>query len=468
MTDHAPPSTVAPSWRTSGLFGVGRADVTPPQGIFFRNWGAATEDVAAGIHKPFLATALTVREAPGADPLVLVGVDGGWWQDAADEWFVRSGVLEALDLDPSRVIVNLSHTHAGPSLVRDNAGKPGGEWIAPYLERMRDAVVQATRAALASERPGELRWATGRSDVATNRSRRDPDRDRFVTGYEPANAADDTVLVGRVSADDGTSLGTIVNYACHPTTLAWDNRYMSPDYVGAMRETVEENTGGVPCLFLLGACGELAPAYQYVGDVAVADRLGRRLGLSAVAALESLMPHGTQLAFDRIVESGAPLAVWSPVVAPPASRTTYAEELVLDLPIKRDYPSMASIEADLSTATEGFEIERLSRRKRLRTSLGDGDTYPLHVWSWRIGDTHVIGWPGEAFSAAQTQLRAAFPHLAIVVMNVVNGTIGYLPPEHLYDEDMYEVWQTPLDRGCFEALLAAAHASIARGEDRRP
>ena len=60
----------------------------------------------------------------------------------------------------------------------------------------------------------------------------------------------------------GTILATIVNYACHPTTLGGRNRLISPDYLGAMRETIETNTGLAPCLFLNGAAGELAPREQ--------------------------------------------------------------------------------------------------------------------------------------------------------------------------------------------------------------
>src|SRR3954467_9495155 len=108
---------------------------------------------------------------------------------------------------------------------------------------------------------------------------------RIVCGLNQVAPADDTVVVGRVSsAGDGRVLATIVNYACHPTTLAWENTLISPDYIGAMREVVEANTAGALCLFLQGASGELGPAHQYVGDTAVADQHGRRLGYSALAA----------------------------------------------------------------------------------------------------------------------------------------------------------------------------------------
>ena len=48
----------------------------------------------------------------------------------------------------------------------------------------------------------------------------------------------------------------MVNYACHPTTLAWENTLISPDFPGAMREVVERATAA-PCVFLQGASGDL-------------------------------------------------------------------------------------------------------------------------------------------------------------------------------------------------------------------
>jgi len=451
---------VAPATRVGGRFGVARVDVTPPQGIFFRNWGAGTRDVATGVHRPFTATALTMRATPDEPPLVLVAIDAGWWQAGADEAYVRSGVLEELGLDPSRVMINLSHTHAGPPLVSENVDRPGGEFVGPYLDTLRAAIADVARRALAAEVEGELRWATGRCDLATNRSRWDPAGERYVTGYEPSNAADDTLLVGRVTGPDGAIVATLVNYACHPTTLAWDNELLSPDYIGATRETVEAGTGGAPCLFLFGACGELAPALQYLGDVAVADRHGRRLGLAALSTLEGMHPHGHELAFDEIVESGAPLAVWRLRPRAADAALVVGAQLDLALPIKADYPELEAIESELAKPLEPFMRERWTRKLRLRKTLGDADHYPMAVWVWRVGEVVFVGYPAEAFSLLQRELRAAFPDRTVVVMNVVNGSIGYLPPAPLYDEDMYEVWQTPLERGCHEALRDASTATL--------
>src|SRR5207253_8221332 len=106
-----------------------------------------------------------------------------------------------------------------------------------------------------------------------------------------------------------TLLGTIVNYACHPTTLAWENTLVSPDYVGAMREVVERETGA-PCLFLQGSSGDLGPRDGYTGDTAVADRNGRQLGFAALSGLEAMPPAGTYFEYAGPVVSGATLGSW--------------------------------------------------------------------------------------------------------------------------------------------------------------
>ena len=117
-----------------------------------------------------------------------------------------------------------------------------------------------------------------------------------MCGYNPQGEVDQTVLVGRIDDAEGRTLATLVNYACHPTTLAWDNQQISPDYPGAMREVVEEATG-VPCMFIQGAAGDVGPKEGFVGDVAIADRNGRQLGYAALAAITALPVAGNRFEY---------------------------------------------------------------------------------------------------------------------------------------------------------------------------
>src|SRR5437868_8404504 len=91
-TGQAPPPFTHPEF--AGLLGVAREDITPPLGIYARNWGAAKHDVAEGIHRPLTATALTMRSEREGAPLVFVALDLGWWKSGDDERVVRLRLLE--------------------------------------------------------------------------------------------------------------------------------------------------------------------------------------------------------------------------------------------------------------------------------------------------------------------------------------------------------------------------------------
>lgn len=483
--------------------GVGRRDITPPVGIYARHWGAAAHDVAEGVHRPLCATAMairtvgeassrraesgeglirgvggessirgsgeapSVREGSSGQPLVLVVIDAGWWQRPEDEWHVRGALLDALGLDAARVMLSCTHTHAGASLCAEDADKPGGHLIGPYRDALRDAVIAAAREALDRAAPAVLTWGVGRCDLAANRDLRDPERDRILCGWNPEGRADDTMLVGRVVDDAGRIVATLVNYACHPTTLAWENRLISPDYVGALREIFEGRTGGAPCLFLQGASGELAPREQYTGDPAIADANGRRAGLAAMAVLEGMLPPATGLEPAGAVESGAPLAVWKRASFAPSTRV---EAGCFDVPLPlKPLPSRAELEAELAACTDRTMAERLRRRLRVVRQVGEGRTFAVPVWIWRIGDAALVGQMNEAYSVFQQALRERFPRHAVAVMNLVNGTCGYLTPPEAHGLNLYQVWQSPFDREALPALIDACieHLGAMLPDDER-
>jgi hypothetical protein len=249
-----------------------------------------------------------------------------------------------------------------------------------------------------------------------------------------------------------------VNYACHPTTLAWQNRLLSPDFIGAMRELVETYTGGAPCVFLQGASGELAPAEQYTGDVAVADRHGRRLGHAVLATLEAMDAPGHRLAYEGVVESGAPLAVWRQKPQTPSNRLASAVREI-EIPLK-PMPPRAEIEAQWRACDDPVMNERLARQLAVRTIVGDGETTRMPLWTWRVGDAIFVGQPNEAYSRFQTELRKRCAGRAVAVMNLVNGSAAYLPPRESYVQDVYQVWQSPYAAGALETLTDAAEQSI--------
>lgn len=446
--------------RTQARIGVARRDITPPTGIRAKNWGPAEWERSEGAHRPFELTALAVISSDDR-PRLLLAVDGTWWRRVADEQAVRGAILSGLGLEPDQLMLSLSHTHAGAVLCAADAHLPGGELIPEYLEALAAAGVAAGREALDGAVRGLIEWTTGRCTLAADREL-DVDG-RPLVGYNPAATADDTVMIGRLSVD-GEVRGTLVNYACHPTTLAWQNREVSPDYVGAMREIVEAATAA-PCLFVQGASGELAPREQYTGDVTVADRHGRSLGHAVLAALDALPAPGEELTLDGVVESGAPLAIWAGHAAAGGEGAAGSMSTV-ELPL-RELPTIDELAEEWKDIDPRSREERLGRARNLRDGYIEGPTVQHPVWAWRLGDAVIVGHPGEAYSRLQTTLRARFPETPIVLMNLTNGPgFVYLPTRDAYDRGAYQAWQTPLAPGALDLLEEHAVAVVADLLDR--
>lgn len=437
----------------TGLIGVAQVDITPPFDIYSRNWGAAKHDIAEGIHQPLMLTCMTFQSSLETPPLVLIAADLGGWKNLEDEWKLRRQILKALDIETPQLMFCLSHTHSGPSLSRNDCTKPGGEYIEIYLRYLQESAIRTARNARSSAVPAVLTWHYGSCKLATNRDLPDADNNRFIVGFNPDKNADDTLLVGRVTDEQNRIIGTLVNYACHPTTLAWDNRLISPDYVGSMRKLVESKTQA-PCLFLQGASGELSPAEQYIGDTGIAEKNGRQLGYAVMATLESMLAPKMELTFNGIIESGAPLAVWKQTPYQPSSELS-GEMVQVPFNLK-PLPSLIEIEQQYLDCEDRVMKERLLRKLGVRKAIGDGEVAQIPLWVWQLGDSFLIGQPNEAYSEFQKQLRRQLSPKAIAVMNIVNGGIGYLPPRELYGKDIYQEWQTPFAAGSLELLIKSA------------
>jgi hypothetical protein len=169
-------------------------------------------------------------------------------------------------------------------------------------------------------------------------------------------------------------------------------------------------------------------------------------------------PPGTRFAFANAVESGAPLGIWKHE-PDSASQDLRATQTTVELPIK-NWPSAAELEQQRLSCSDRTLEERLRRKRDIRRGLGDDSHFRLPIHAWRIGDAVLVGSCCEAYSIAQQDLRRRFPGETIVCMNLINGSAGYLPPAELYDTEIYQVWQTPFDRGSLELTVETMTQAI--------
>jgi hypothetical protein len=380
-----------------------------------------------------------------------------FWSLAAAQ--IRSSVERRFGLKPEQVIFHPSHSHSTPFLDSRHLEKPGGELIAPYLEKMPALCCELVAEARKSAVPGTLTWGYGRCAMAFNRDAVDPATGRDICGLNPLQAADDTLLVGRVTDERGRIIATLVNYACHPVSLGGGNRLLSPDYVGAMRELIERETSDAPCLFLHGASGDLTPRRSYEPDVDAADQNGRELGYAALSTLASMFPPGQQLEYEGIEESGTPLGRWRLHAKPHVDATVEARAVRTRLKV-RPMPTRKEIEAKRAVATERYEIERLERALGRRAQVGDEDWNSFAFTIWRLGESFLVSTPAEPYSRFQVNLRQRFANAAIAVMNLSDGTTTYLPQPAAFERDVYQSRIALYEPESLETVTDAASSGI--------
>jgi hypothetical protein len=420
----------------SGRIGVARVDITPPVGIYSRTWGSAKHDQAEGVHRPLLGSCLVFQESQGGNELVFLALDT-IVLDSVETANIRAGLVRKLAIRPDQLIMHPSHSHSAPWLLRKRKDRPGGHLIEPYLDALPAILIGLVEKARANAEPAILSFAYGRCGLAYNRDAVDPPSGRDICGLNLSKPADDTVLVGRITAAGGAIKATMVNYACHPVSLGGGNRLISPDYAGAMREVVERDTGGAPCVFLHGASGDLTPRRSYESVPEAADQNGRELGYAALSVLSAMFPPGQQLAYQGIEESGTPLGIWRLTPKPKVETRLRSHLVETKLPLM-DLPSREELQADLAKATERFAIERLERSISRRELVGDGKDYDFFFTVWRLGDAFLISTPAECYSQFQIDLRAQFPDSAVAVLNVSDGTTTYLPLPSAFKTDVYQ------------------------------
>jgi hypothetical protein len=463
-------------------FGAARVDITPPVGMNHRFWGAATHDRSTAIHRPLLADVLIFEPISGHAESRFVRVQCDLLGLPRDSFAsLQARVSEAAAVPVSRISITHSHTHAAGAVDSGRQSEPGGDLIAPYLEAFQSKVASTCRKAVSEIHPVSIEYGTGQCDMGNHRDCWDDENGFHVCGFNPDIRDFTPLRVGRVTSQAGSVSWTFVHYPCHATTLAWDNTEISPDYPGALRETVEQNTGA-PCTFLLGTCGELGPRVGYVGDVEIADRNGRQVAFAALATFEGIPPTGHDFAYAGPVISGANLGTWDHL---PASESRIhqtelfaAASAAVDLPLRKR-PDEEALRRDSAEWEEKIRIAREAgddkqvqigramqeRANRWIARLKDfpaGDTYPLEYTVLMAGDAVWVTVEGEPYSLIQTELQIRFPEKFIMVSPVDRSyQVAYLLPRDKYGTGLYQEEPSSLGPGCLELLIEAIADKIA-------
>ena len=451
-------------------FALVHGDITPPANIYHRMWGAAKHEQATGIHRPLRATITLLAPLKGTERQFIIALDhcvmGRHEMDN-----LLYAVSEGSGIPNEELIVVFSHTHAAGLMGLERSHFPGGDLIKPYLDSISLKIIDLVKEAIENIQTVTILYGTGKCDLAANRDFWDEENQQWACGYNPDKRADETVLVAQAISEEGSLLASIVNYACHPTTLAWDNTLISPDFPGAMRETIEAATNESPCLFLQGASGELGPVEGFVGDPLVADKNGLQLAYASLSTMTKLPAPNKRFEYSGPVISGATLGEWKYNNLPEEQRAKnkcwQIKRKSILLPIRHGTPSIKKVEAELEDLEQSDAkdaramIERKRRLLYRLNQLPSQENFPLEVIILRLGNAIWVIVQGELYSIFQQTLRKRFSGIPIIISTIASHWgASYLPPKEIYGTGIYQETIALVAEGSLEQVIEDVSSTI--------
>jgi neutral ceramidase len=428
--------------------GFGERDITPPLGLPLGGYGARLSP-ADGILDPLFCRVAMFDD--GTAPMALVVLDlvhvfGNWVAR------VRTRVAELFGLQPERLLVAATHTHAGPGVFRSVIGDHTR--VAAYEEDLLLKVIDCVAAAFRAAVPALLCYGSAHAGgVAANRR-------------DPSLPIDDTVRVLCAHAASGQLLGVLANFACHSTVLPAANCFYSGDLFGAAAAGAASQLGA-PVLLTNGTGADVSTRFtRRDQSYAEVQQLGGRLAKAICTAVRSAADC---IPADQACLSAALQAVdvrWRHLPAPAdaAAELQAAEDALRALRAQGTDPATLRL---AESRVEGAQAVLWV------TSLGGWDAVfgprpaVAELQALRCAGVLIVAAPGELFASAGRSVRRQLGESAFLI-GYANDYLGYFIPEMETRAGGYESLVAMIEPSCEadlrRGLVEVAHRATLRSQ----
>lgn len=315
----------ADSGKTGLAVGAGKAAISIPASLL-------PLDSFTTVHDDLYVRVLLLTS--GATKVVLVVIDlTSISEEAITD--IRTAITQATGVASANIVVTVTHNFSAPHVMSASQSTQEATWINNIVA----AASSATAAAVRGLRPAKVGYGTGTADVNVNRNVQTAQGWWLGTGE--AGPSDKTVGVARFDDLDGNPIAILANYNVQSSimmdsVMANGDLPITADLAGAAVAHVEQQyDNGVIGFFLVGACGDQAPAFvskRYTIDI---DRnwtqvdaqdagwllltvQGERLGTEVVRVSQTIAPAATS-ALTLVTDSVTVNAV---VMGSPTAPTT--------------------------------------------------------------------------------------------------------------------------------------------------
>src|ERR1035441_8643024 len=289
--------------QSAATAGWAEVEITPPLGIALGGRGGGGKLAQRGVD-PLSPQVLYLKDGKGTG-FVLASFDLiGLPHDLSDR--IRTRLVRELGVDWNLVVLNSSHTHSGPYMLRSlmaGVGPPPQVEV-DYFNLLEEKMVAAARAAAKALQSVEVEVFQGTSQIGINRRGKNAEGRRAMLP-DPNGPFDEKVWTLRLTTKDGGPSAVVFSCACHPVIVyGYAFAALSADFPGATRKLLRESLGPkTHAQFVQGFAGNIRPRIladtevgrfraSKPGDV---DRAARELAGAVLAALKT---HGEKLTLD--------------------------------------------------------------------------------------------------------------------------------------------------------------------------
>ena len=390
--------------------GTARSVITPKKALWMAGYGGRTAPAEGKLHD-LMIRVLALEDAAGKRGVILSSDTLGIPQSMYNE--VCTLLKSRYGLERSQIMLNASHTHCGPVLkgalhdiypVNDEQLRD----IEEYSNRLSVEIVTTIGKALDDLQPAKVSRGVGMAEFAVNRrTNREPDVPLLREQNQLVGPVDHTVPVLAVKRPDGTLKAVVFTYACHNTTLSFQQ--WCGDYAGFAQYSLETRYPNVTAMFCMGCGADQNP-------------LPRR-------TVELCQEYGNQLT----------KAVGAVLDQPLVSVKSSLETRHAFVPLAMDPPPSQAQLQKMATEPASYTQRWASRvLKGLQSDTIRLSDYPYPVQAWRLGGDQLwITLGGEVVVDFSLRLKAEIGEQTWITA-YSNDVMAYIPSRRVLLEGGYE------------------------------
>ncbi len=402
--------------------GFGEADLTPEVGnkakaVYLAGFGQNRK--ATKVHDPIMARAVVM--ADGDEKIAFVSVDVvGLFLPSVER------VREKLP-GYKYVLISATHNHEGPDTLGLWGPTPVQSGVDPaFLKKVEAGCVEAVQAADKNRKPAASRIGTAK------------DGDLLADGRLPIVKHDELVVLHFRDPKSDKPLGVLVQWNCHPETLASKNTEITADYIYFVVKYLRESQK-CPVAYFTGTVGGLMTTLK----LSVKDEKGKEL---EDGTFEKADRYGFLLA--KLAEKALKDAV--PITLTPFDIRT--REILV--PVDNNIYRLAWSFGVLDRAMYLWEGNPTPKKFEAIKEVGKAVAVKTEVGYLKLGGLEVAAIPGEIYPELvlgkvqdPADPGADFPDAPIepaiydqlkgkhrMLIGLANDELGYFIPKRQWDE----------------------------------